>query len=303
MSAGYSVRTGLFPTQKTQTVSIAMSLFQLIVLSVVQGITEWLPISSSGHVLLVAAWFGLLGEDELLINAMAHIGTLGSVLLYFRKDVWRAIKGGLSLVGFKADPADRRLALLILAATPIAVVIAAGFAVLPDEITLGLRSLWVVIGTTIGFGVLLWWADQRPGGKGEADMSFFDATLIGASQAVAAILPGTSRSGITMTIARARGVTRPEAARFSMLIGIPIIAASGAYAFLELASAEAGVISLTLQDGLIVAALSFVAGYASIAVLMALLQRMSFLPFVIYRLALGAALLLASPVGLALIPA
>ncbi|MEM7661241.1 MAG: undecaprenyl-diphosphate phosphatase [Pseudomonadota bacterium] len=281
----------------------AMSLFQLILLSLVQGITEWLPISSSGHVLLVAAWFGLVGEDELLINAMAHIGTLGSVLLYFRKDVWRGIKGGLGLLGLNADAADRQLALLIIAATPIALIIAAGFALIPDGITLSLRSLWVVIATTIGFGLLLWWADLRPGKKGEGEMSFADAAWIGASQAIAAILPGTSRSGITMTIARARGFSRPEAARFSMLIGIPIIAASGAYAFLELVGAEPGSISLTLQDGLIVAGLSFIAGYASIAVLMSLLQRMSFLPFVIYRLLLGAALLLASPVGFALISA
>ncbi|MEO1476115.1 MAG: undecaprenyl-diphosphate phosphatase [Pseudomonadota bacterium] len=280
-----------------------MSLFQLILLSVVQGVTEWLPISSSGHVLLVAAWFGLVGEDELLINAMAHIGTLGSVLIYFWKDVWRAFRGALGLIGISAEPADRHLALLIIAATPIALIIAASFTLLPDEITLGLRSLWVVIATTVGFGLLLWWADRQIGLKAEGEMSLLDAALIGASQAIAAIMPGTSRSGITMTVARARGFSRPEAARFSMLIGIPIIAASGAYAFLELAGAEPGAISLSMQDGLLVAGLSFFAGYVSIAALMSLLQRMSFLPFVIYRLVLGAALLLASPVGLALIPA
>lgn len=280
-----------------------MSLFQLIVLSVVQGITEWLPISSSGHVLLVAAWFGLVGEDELLINAMAHIGTLGSVLVYFRGDVWRCIKGGLGLLGRKADAEDRRLAMLIIAATPIALIIAATFAVLPDEIAIGFRSLWIVIATTIGFGLLLWWADTRTGQKGEGDMTFMDAALIGASQAIAAFLPGTSRSGVTITIARARGFSRPEAARFSMLIGIPIVAASGAFAFLELVGAEQGSISLSLADGLIVAALSFVTGYVSIAALMSLLQRINFLPFVIYRLLLGGALLLASPVGFALINA
>ena len=283
-----------------------MSLFQLALLSLVQGVTEWLPISSSGHVLLVAAWFGLVGEDELLINAMAHIGTIGSVLIYFWKDVWRAMRGGLSLVGlnvFDAGGGERQLALNILAATPIALAIAAGFAMLPDALTLQLRSLWVVIATTMVFALLLWWADRRPTNKVEADLSVGDSVLIGASQAIAAVLPGTSRSGITMTVARARGFARPDAARFSMLIGIPIIAASGAYAFLRLAQAEPGAISLSLQDGLIVAALSFVAGYASIAALMALLQRMSFLPFVIYRLVLGAALLVASPIALGLIAA
>ncbi|MEM9669905.1 MAG: undecaprenyl-diphosphate phosphatase [Pseudomonadota bacterium] len=280
-----------------------MSLFQLIVLSIVQGITEWLPISSSGHVLLVAAWFGLTGQNELLINGMAHIGTLGSVLLYFRSDVWQAIKGAFGFVGLTASEKDRRLALLILAATPIALVIAGGFALLPDDFALGFRSLWVIIATTVVFGLLLWWADRRPVRHAMKDMSLADAALIGASQGIAAIFPGTSRSGITMTVARARGFSRSEAARFSMLIGIPIIAASGAYALWELASAEAGAITLTFQDGLIAAGLSFIAGYVSIAALMSLLQRMSFLPFVIYRLVLGAALLLASPIGFGLITA
>ena len=134
-------------------------------------------------------------------------------------------------------------------------------------------------------------------------MSLMEAALIGASQAVAALIPGTSRSGITMTAARAMGFSRTEAARFSMLIGAPLIAAGGAYAFYELLTAEAGTISLTLTDGLIVAALSAISGYASIAVLMKLLERMSFLPFVIYRLLLGGILLLASPLALNIISA
>lgn len=283
-----------------------MSLLQLFILSVVQGVTEWLPISSSGHVLLVAAWFGLIGDDELLINAMAHLGTLGSILIYFRRDVARAFIGGFGLVGLHKASAhqDRALALHILAATPVAVVAGVAFTFLPDTFAAALRSLWVVIAATIFFALLLWWADIK--GKTtrlEADMTVIDAILIGATQAIAALIPGTSRSGITMTAARVRGFSRVEAARFSMLIGAPLIVASGAYAFMKLAAAEPGAITLTLQDGLIVAALSFVAGYISVAALMGLLQRMSFLPFVIYRLLLGAALILASPIGFGLIAA
>lgn len=285
-----------------------MSLLQLLCLSLVQGITEWLPISSSGHVLLVSGVFGLVGQDEILINAMAHLGTLLAVLAYFRVDILRAIMGGLELIGIgrKGDglSANARLAVLILSSLPVALVIGVAFTQLPDATQTVMRSLWVVIGATIVFGIALWWADTRPETKAScADMSVKEAILIGATQAIAALIPGTSRSGITMTAARAMGFSRTEAARFSMLIGAPLIAAGGAYAFYELFNAAPGTITLTLSDGLIVAMLSAVSGYASIAVLMRLLEQMSFLPFVIYRLLLGAVLLLASPLALNLISA
>jgi undecaprenyl-diphosphatase len=285
-----------------------MSLLQLFILSLVQGITEWLPISSSGHVLLVAGIFGLVGEDEILINAMAHLGTLLAVLIYFRDDVWRAVLGGLELAGFGRKKAglsgNARLAMLILASLPAALILGIAFTQFPDAVQLAMRSVWVVIGSTVIFALALWWADSRPeADKTEADMSLSEAAVIGATQAVAALVPGTSRSGITMTAARAYGFSRVEAARFSMLIGAPLIVASGAYAFLELFAAEPGAISLTMKEGLIVLGLSAVSGYASIAILMKLLERISFLPFVVYRLALGAVLLAASPLWLNLISA
>jgi undecaprenyl-diphosphatase len=285
-----------------------MSLLQLFILSLAQGITEWLPISSSGHVLLVAGIFGLVGEDEILINAMAHLGTLLAVLIYFRDDVWRAVLGGLELAGFGRKKAglsgNARLAMLILASLPAALILGIAFTQFPDAVQLAMRSVWVVIGSTVIFALALWWADSRPeADKTEADMSLSEAAVIGATQAVAALVPGTSRSGITMTAARAYGFSRVEAARFSMLIGAPLIVASGAYAFLELFAAEPGAISLTMKEGLIVLGLSAVSGYASIAILMKLLERISFLPFVVYRLALGAVLLAASPLWLNLISA
>ena len=159
-----------------------------------------------------------------------------------------------------------------------------------------MRSIYVVAATTIVFGALLWWADAKGARtRTEEDMTFWHAFLIGATQAIAAILPGTSRSGITMTAARALGYDRTEAARFSMLIGAPILAAAGGYGLIGLMSADPAGSVLTLQDGLVVAGISFITGLASIWFLMSLLSRMSFLPFVIYRFALGAVLILGSP--------
>lgn len=280
-----------------------MNILQIIIISLIQGVTEWLPVSSSGHVLLASSFFGFGTRDELLINAMAHLGTLFAVLLYFWKDVWRAIQGGFELVAApftKAETSSNaRLALLILVSIPVALSLAVLHEViLPDHIKTALRSVWTVAASTLVFGLLLWWADVKgKTGKTADDMSLTEAAIIGASQTVAALIPGTSRSGITMTAARFFGFDRTEAARFSMLIGAPILAAGGAYAIMELLTADEAEGVATMTDGLIVAALSFVSGYASIAVLMELLKRMTFLPFVIYRIVLAIALLLASPLA------
>ncbi len=283
-----------------------MSFLQLLIISLIQGITEWLPISSSGHVLLAADYFDLEGRDEYLINAMAHIGTLFAVLFYFWKDVARAVSGGFGLVlsPFKRGErsADQRLALHILASLPIAIfVILIYEAALDDGVKDVMRSVWVVAATSIIFGIALWWADVKGAQtRTEAHMTVKDALLIGATQAVAALLPGTSRSGITMTAARALGFSRTEAAKFSMLIGAPLLAAVGAYAIIQLAGADPNEGVATLTDGAIVAGLSFVSGFLSIWALMALLKKISFLPFVIYRVLLGVGLIVCAPMfGLA----
>lgn len=285
-----------------------MTLLQLALIAIVQGITEWLPISSSAHVLLAADFFGASGRDELLINAVSNLGTLAAMLIYFRKDVAMAIAGGFELI---AAPATKRplslgakLAANVLVATPIALIAALLYeSVLPVSIQDSLRSVYTVAGATIIFGALLWWADAAgPRVRKEEDMTLTHAALIGATQAIAAIIPGTSRSGITMTAARFFGYERTEAARISMLIGAPILAAAGLYGAYGLMSEEGSAEGvLTLTDGLIVAAIAFISGIASIWALMTLLKRMSFLPFVLYRFALGAALLLISPVGASLL--
>jgi undecaprenyl-diphosphatase len=279
-----------------------LSLLQLAIIATLQGITEWLPISSSAHVLLASDTFGVTGRDELLINAVSNLGTLAAMLIYFRKDVGMAIVGGFELVAApvtkKPLSQGARLAACVIVATPIALIAALLYeAALPQEMQDTLRSVYTVAGATIVFGALLWWADVAgPRARKEEDMTLAHAALIGATQAIAAIIPGTSRSGITMTAARALGYERTEAARISMLIGAPILAAAGLYGAYGLFSGDSdGSGVLTLQDGMVVAAIAFVTGLASIWGLMALLRRMSFLPFVLYRFLLGAVLLLGSP--------
>lgn len=279
-----------------------MSILQLVFIAIVQGITEWLPISSSAHVMLVSDFVGLVGRDEVLINAASNTGTLLAMLLYFRKDVGAAVLGGFELVRAPVTQqplsSGARLALCILVATPFALIGAVIYESLaPDAVWAAMRSVYAVAASTIVFGALLWWADTKGGqARSEGDMTLRDAFLIGASQLIAVIIPGTSRSGITMTAARALGYERIEAARFSMLIGAPILAAVSLYGLMGLASAPADGTVATISDGLIVAALAFVSGYASIGLLMALLRKMSFLPFVLYRFALGIALLATSPI-------
>ena len=283
-----------------------MSLLQLAIIATLQGLTEWLPISSSGHVLLASDFFGVTGRDELLINAVSNLGTLAAMLIYFRKDIARLLIGVLELVmsprsKMPLSPAAR-LVVCVIVATPVA--LAAGLlyeVALPESVQDAMRSVYVVAGATIIFGALLWWADVAgPRTRKEDDMTIAHAALIGATQAIAAIIPGTSRSGITMTAARFLGYERTEAARVSMLIGAPILAAAGLYGAYGLftADADSGAV-LTFDDGMIVAVIAFVTGLASIWFLMSLLKRMSFLPFVLYRFLLGALLLLGSPmVGL-----
>lgn len=279
-----------------------MSLLQLAIIATLQGITEWLPISSSAHVLLASDTFGVTGRDELLINAVSNLGTLAAMLIYFRKDVGLAILGGFELlaapVSKKPLSQGGRLAACVIVATPIALIAALLYeAVLPQHLQDMMRSIYTVAGATIFFGALLWWADVAgPRTRKEEDMTLAHAALIGATQAIAAIIPGTSRSGITMTAARALGYERTEAARISMLIGAPILAAAGLYGAYGLFTADPdGTGVLTLQDGLVVASIAFITGLASIWGLMALLRRMSFLPFVLYRFLLGALLILGSP--------
>lgn len=262
-----------------------MSLFTLILLALVQGITEFLPVSSSAHLILAPGAAGF--EDQgVLIDLMAHVGSLAAVMIYFRKDVAAAVKGKIALAQGRITPGGR-LVLLIAAATP-PVLLAGGmlyFSGLADA----LRSPALIAWMMILFAIPLWAADHfGRNGVTTQTLDLRSAVLIGLAQALA-LLPGASRSGVTMTAARAVGMDRAEAARFSMLMSIPVIGAFGLIGVIELArGADLGA---SLTEGLIMAGLSFAAAYVAIAVLMRFVERIGFLPFVIYRVALGVLIL------------
>ena len=261
-----------------------MPIEQIIILALIQGITEFLPVSSSAHLILapvLTAW-----EDQgALIDVAAHLGSLGAVLIYFRRDTAAIVRGARDAVLFR-NTDDRRLVFWLAAATIPLVGVGFLYAMLDGD--LYLRSAVVIGWTSILFGVLLYAADiYCPKRLTVADMSWKSTILLGCAQALAAI-PGTSRSGITITVARALGFTRPEAARYSMLMAIPAISAVSAYSILKLL--EEGDIG-QITDAGIVAGLSFLSAYVSIFLFMRLLQRMSMTPFVIYRIVLGVGLL------------
>jgi len=263
-----------------------LPLLHLFVLSLVQGITEFLPISSSGHLVLTWQVLGskVPDHDQLILDIAVHVGTLAAVCGYFRRDIWDMLSG--LAAGARGRPtAGTRLALFVLLAS--LPVIAAGF-LLQDVVDDQLRSATVIAWTTLGFGVLLYVADKAAGQlRRLTDMRWADALLIGLMQ-ILALVPGTSRSGITMTAGRLLGYDRREAARFSMLLAIPAIAGAGTLAGVDVY--QSGNLALGL-DALIAAAMAFVAAWAAIALLMRWLAVASFTPFVIYRIALGGVLL------------
>lgn len=280
---------------------ISMSLFQILLIALIQGITEWLPVSSSGHVLLASQMFGYQGQDELFINTCAHAGTLAAMLLYFRKEVMEAVYGGVEVVtsySSKRKLSDKgNLAINIVVATPIVIIVGILYeTLLPETVTLALRSVPVVASATIGFGLLLWWADSIGGTSNTIkSMTWRNAMLIGASQSLALVLPGASRSGVTMTACRLLGFGRIEAARFSILIGAPVLIASSLYSVILLFAGKESVVSVGMLEALLVAIMAFVSGYVSIALMLTLLKQIGFLPFVIYRIGLGIILLLMTP--------
>jgi len=257
-----------------------MDLLQIIVLALLQGFTEFLPISSSAHLILPSQVFGW-PDQGLAFDVATHVGTLSAVLIYFRKDVQKLTTGWLK-TGFSANPnQDGRLAWLIVAAT-----IPAGLCgVLFDGwIEDNLRSTQVIACTTVLFGLLLWFADAK--GKLQkdlAELTLMAAIFIGVFQAMA-LIPGTSRSGITITAALLLGFRREPAARFSFLLSIPLILAAGGLKTVELIQSAVSVDWFAISLATAVAAIS---AYVCIYFFLALINRMGMLPFVIYRLILG----------------
>ncbi|NQW11137.1 MAG: undecaprenyl-diphosphate phosphatase [Alphaproteobacteria bacterium] len=260
-----------------------MPIEHLALIALVQGITEFLPISSSGHLILVPV-LSDRADQGLLIDVAVHVGTLGAVVAYLWRDIGRMLTGLWRASRGRGDPGLTLALQLILATLPL---VGAGYAL--SRYGGGVsRSAEVVAWATLGFGLLLWLADRiGMTVKRIEHMGYGAALFIGLAQ-VLALIPGTSRSGITMTAARLLGYERSEAARFSMLMAIPAIIAAGSLAGFDLY--ETGDVRLT-RDAVIAAGLAFAAALIAIAVMMSWLRRASFLPFVIYRILLGGGLL------------
>ncbi len=260
-----------------------MTIEQIIAIAVVQGITEFLPISSSGHLILlpnIMHW----PDQGIVVDVMTHLGTLLAVLIYFWRDVWRLMVGALELLkGHVTD--DGKLAVYIVLATIPA--IAFGIFLKKLGYTDLERNVAVVAWNTILYGILMMIADiVGPQQRTIANMTLGAALLIGVAQALA-LIPGTSRSGVTMTAARFLGFTRPDSARFSFLLAIPATAGAIVFTIGDALASGQGV----TMDAVYAAILTFVAGILAIAFLMNLIRRISFLPFVLYRMVLGGFLL------------
>lgn len=261
----------------------AMTLGFLILLALVQGVTEFLPVSSSAHLVLAPVVTGQ-PDQGLAIDAAVHVGTLLAVVLYFRADALRVVYGALDIVMRKPGRDARLTALLALSTIPVVI---AGAFLKFSGLAEQLRSIEVIGWMTVIWGIALWLADKTSGQMLEADdWNWRHALAMGGAQAIA-LIPGVSRSGITITAARSLGYERVDAARLSMLMSIPTIIAAGALLSLDIAEGGAALGT----NAAIACLLSFLSALAALAVMMRMLRTWTMTPFVIYRLALGAVLL------------
>ncbi|MBY6201528.1 undecaprenyl-diphosphate phosphatase [Maritalea mobilis] len=262
-----------------------MSLFYLFLVALIQGLTEFLPISSSGHLILLPNLSGQADQGQ-VIDVAVHAGTLGAVILYFWHDVRLALSGVPHLLTGRIDTPGSKLAFLLLIST--IPVILCGLVLHLTGLSDAMRSVAVIGWAMLIFGLVLYWADQKGADVKQAEAwTLRDAIVMGLWQAVA-LIPGTSRSGIAITAGRMLGYTREDAARIAMLMSIPTITASAILLGGEvIATADAQ----AARDGAIAAALAFVSALAALAFMMRLLRSVSFTPYVIYRVILGAILL------------
>jgi|TARA_B100000315_G_scaffold258836_1_gene312387 undecaprenyl-diphosphatase len=262
-----------------------LSFFQIIFLAALQGLTEFLPISSSGHLILPSELFGWQ-DQGLVFDVAVHVGSLLAVVLYFRTQLFTLLLAFTRSFGKEEQTDDAKLAWLIILAT-----LPAGFAGLwlNDVVEQYSRSMLVIAVSSIVFSLFLYFSDRPARAvKGLHELTWKTGLLIGIAQMLA-LIPGTSRSGVTMTAALYCNLTRPAAARFSFLLAIPIIAASGLLKSIELYAVDT-----SGSEWLILfyaTGLAAVVAYNCIHFFLQLIERVGFLPFVIYRLVLGGLLL------------
>lgn len=258
-----------------------MDFLQILALAVVQGITEFLPISSSGHLILAPHLFGF-DDQGLNLDVAVHLGSLIAVVAYFRQDIVDILNGWTRslLPGGQSNEQSRLGWAIIVGVIPVVV---AGF-LLKSIVESEFRSAALIATTTIGFGLLLGWADMRARrNRDTSDIGLRDALLIGLSQ-VLALIPGTSRSGITITTGLMLGLTREAASRFSFLLSIPTILGSSLLVSMDLLQAGQPADWDSLGLGVVMSAL---AAYLCIHLFLRFIERIGMWPFVLYRLALG----------------
>ncbi|MEI7520684.1 MAG: undecaprenyl-diphosphate phosphatase [Thermoleophilia bacterium] len=271
-----------------------MSLLQSIVLGIVQGLTEFLPISSSAHLRIVPALFGW-SDPGAEFTAIIQMGTMAAVVIYFRRDLWNVVTTwfrSLTRPRLRSDLNARMGWYLIIGTIPIVIF---GF-LFRHQIETGARSLYLMGVTLIVFGLLLGAADSLGSKRRPVEsVSRKDAIVVGLAQAMA-LIPGVSRSGATITAGLVMGFDREAAARFSFLLSVPAIVLSGLY---ELAKEVGGSGSMGAGPGSVLVAtiVSFIVGYASIAFLLRWLMKHSLYIFVVYRVALGLIVLILAGSG------
>ncbi|WAT16995.1 undecaprenyl-diphosphate phosphatase [Aurantiacibacter sp. MUD11] len=278
-----------------------MTFIEMLILAIVQGITEFLPISSSGHLILVPVFTG--SEDQgPMIDIAVHIGSLLAIIVYFFKDAWGLARGGFATVGIGHAPEQRRLFWWIILGTIPAVILGLsiktgalngvatalfGLTIEDGDLLASLRFTDLIAFNLIFYGVLLGVADRfGREDRSYEDMTWRDGLLVGLAQALA-LIPGTSRSGVTMTAARVLGFGRVEAARFSFLLSIPAVAGAGVLIVPDLMAAGSDMV----REAFITGVLTFIAAFATMAFLMNFLKKASMMVFVIYRIAMGILLL------------
>ncbi|MGJ8517880.1 undecaprenyl-diphosphate phosphatase [Carnimonas bestiolae] len=269
-----------------------MDVLRTIALAIIQGLTEFLPVSSSAHLILPSRLMGW-PDQGIAFDVAVHIGTLLAVLLFFYRDIAAITVGWCRRIAGGAPSSESHQGWAIIIATLPIMVVGAPWSHWAEP---HMRSTLVIAASTIVFGLALWWADRRDTQQRTmADMNWKSALTIGLAQ-ILALIPGTSRSGITLSAGLMLNFSRDAAARFSFLLSVPTILAAALLKGTEMAS-EGGQHDWNAM--LLGALVSFVAGLLCIKAFMALIQRVGMLPFVIYRLLLGALLLIFSGAALA----
>ena len=274
-------------------------MFESIFLGIVQGLTEFLPISSSAHQRIVGEFFSNAQDPGARFTAITQIGTELAVLIFFRNDIKRIIAAWFNQNIRRKTLSDAHMLearmgwLIIIGSVPIVFLGYLG----KDIITNNLRSLWLIASVMIIFGLILGWADHY--GKkirNLEDLNLRHGLMYGIAQSLA-LMPGVSRSGATIAIGRLLGYTREAALRYSFLLALPAVFGSGLYELKGALEDKASVQLFSLSQTLVATSIAFVVGYAVIAWLLKFVQTKSFMPFIIYRVVLGSVLLVLLALG------